>query len=85
MLSESINQYPERDEMRVMFLRESEGVYTFGSKRVYIKIDKGEMLSCRVGGGFISIHEFIRQQTPIELKKLEQRRHNVIDRFRDKI
>ena len=60
MLSQTINSYPERNEMKIMFLRESEGVYTFGSKRVYIKIDKGQILSCRVGGGFISVHDFIR-------------------------
>ena len=39
MLSQTINSYPERNEMKIMFLRESEGVYTCGSKRVYIKID----------------------------------------------
>ena len=60
MLSQTINSYPERNEMKIMFLRESEGVYTFGSKRVYIKIDKGQILCCRVGGGFISVHDFIR-------------------------
>ena len=26
-LSQFINKYPERDRMRIMFLRESEGVY----------------------------------------------------------
>jgi hypothetical protein len=38
-LSRFINRYPERDRMKIMFLRESEGVYQFGSKRVYIKIE----------------------------------------------
>lgn len=31
--------YPEREKMKILFLRESEGVYTFGSKRIYLKID----------------------------------------------
>ena len=45
--------------MKIMFLRESEGVYKFGSKRVYVKIEKGEAIMVRVGGGFMHIDEFI--------------------------
>ena len=37
-----INRYPERDNLKILFLRESEGVYKFGQKRVYIKIEKGD-------------------------------------------
>jgi hypothetical protein len=40
-LGKFINEYPERDRMNILFLRESEGVYQFGQKRVYIKIEKG--------------------------------------------
>ena len=39
-LGEFLNQYPEQSHLKIMFLRESEGVYFFGSKRVYIKIGK---------------------------------------------
>ena len=46
-----------------MFLRESEGVYFFGQKRVYIKIERGNQIMVRVGGGYISIDEFIEQYT----------------------
>ena len=34
--------YPEKEKLKIMFLRETEGVYKFGSKRVYLKIEKGE-------------------------------------------
>jgi hypothetical protein len=37
-----INTYPEREKLKILFLRESEGVYQFGQKRVYIKIEKGD-------------------------------------------
>jgi len=37
-----INKYPEREKLKILFLRESEGVYKFGQKRVYIKIEKGD-------------------------------------------
>lgn len=42
MLGKALNAYPEKDKMRILFLRESEGVYHFGSRRVYIKIGKGD-------------------------------------------
>ena len=58
-LSRFINRYPERDRMKIMFLRESEGVYQFGSKRVYIKIEQGNQLYVRVGGGYMMIKDFI--------------------------
>ena len=50
--------------MKIMFLRESEGVYQFGQKRVYIKVEKGNQLLVRVGGGFMHIEEFIEMYTP---------------------
>ena len=57
-LAEYINNYPDRSKLKIMFMRESEGVYQFGSKRVYVKSDKDNIL-VRVGGGFLSIDEFI--------------------------
>ena len=39
-------------------MRESEGVYKFGSKRVFVKVDRGT-IQIRVGGGYLSIDEFI--------------------------
>ena len=62
-----------------MFLRESEGVYQFGQKRVYVKIEKGEQIFVRVGGGFMHIDEFINQYTPMEVEKIERR--DVLARF----
>lgn len=41
-ISNFINDYPERDSLKILFLRESEGVYRFGSRRVFIKIGKGK-------------------------------------------
>jgi len=65
-LGNFINKYPERKKMGIMFLRESEGVYQFGSKRVYVKVEKGEKILVRVGGGYMSIQEFIDKYTPEE-------------------
>ena len=62
--------------MRIMFLRESEGVYQFGQKRVYIKVEKGEKILVRVGGGYLSIEEFIKTYTHEEIEKIS--RKNVV-------
>ena len=65
-----MNRYPERKKMKIMFLRESEGVYQFGQKRVYIKVEKGEKILVRVGGGFMHISDFIQQYTEDEVDKI---------------
>ena len=41
-LGNYLNKYPEKKKMNIMFLRESEGVYQFGQKRVYVKVEKGD-------------------------------------------
>ena len=38
-LAEYINNYPERAKLKIMFMRESEGIYQFGTKRVYVRVD----------------------------------------------
>ena len=77
-----MNKYPEKADLKIMFLRESEGVYFFGQKRVYIKIERGNQIMVRVGGGYIGIDEFIYKYTQTETEKIS--RHNVIDRFTNK-
>jgi hypothetical protein len=91
-LAEYINNYPERQKLKIMFMRESEGIYQFGTKRIYVKVEKDRInsknLSCkcsivRVGGGFLSIDEFLDQYTPAELEKLE--RNNPLKKFSEKL
>ena len=71
-LAEYINNYPDQKKLKIMFMRESEGVYQFGTKRVCVKCVK-EKIEIRVGGGFLSIDEFLDQYTPVELEKLERK------------
>jgi len=63
-------------------MRESEGVYVFGSRKIAIKVDKSG-IKIRVGGGFLSIDEFLDQYTPAELEKLE--RKDPLKRFAEKV
>lgn len=81
-LASYVNQFPERNKLKIMFLRESEGVYLFGQKRVYVKIEKGGQIFCRVGGGYMHINDFIVQYTPVEVEKISRR--NVAERFANK-
>jgi len=69
--------------MGIMFIRESEGVYKFGQKRIYVKVEKGDKIFVRVGGGFMSIEEFIYQYTPEETDKIMRR--DVTARFSNKL
>ena len=81
-LAEFINNYPERSKLKIMFMRESEGVYSFGTKKVAVKVEK-DSIKIRVGGGYLSIDEFLDQYTPVELERLE--RKDPLKRFNEKI
>ena len=82
-VAEYINSYPDRNKLKIMFMRESEGVYEFGSKRVNVRIEKGGKIKIRVGGGYLSIDEFLDQFTPAELEKLE--RKDPLKRFSERM
>lgn len=71
-LAEFLNSYPERERMKIMFLRESEGVYQFGQRRVYIKVEKAGDIFVRVGGGFMHVKEFLEEFTDREVDKLHR-------------
>lgn len=72
-LANYLNNYSDRHKMKIIFLRESEGVYTFGRRRVHIKVEKANQIYVRVGGGYIHVKEFIEKYTPIEMRELERK------------
>ena len=71
-LAEYINNYPDRQKLKIMFMRESEGTYQFGTKRVMVRCVR-DKIEIRVGGGYLSLDEFLDQYTPAELEKLERK------------
>lgn len=81
-LAEYINNYPDRQKLKIMFMRESEGVYEFGQRRVMVKVERGK-IQIKVGGGYLSIDEFLDQYTPVELERLE--RKDPLKRFSEKV
>ena len=60
-------------DLSVFFVKEQEGVYTFGSKKMFLKHENGRIYA-RIGGGFMEIEEFIKTYTQLELEKLERKK-----------
>jgi regulator of replication initiation timing len=54
--------------IEIPFLKESEGVYSFGSKRVFIKVESGKLF-IRIGAGFLTLEEFLKIYLPLEIEK----------------
>ena len=71
-LAEFINIHPKRLLLRQLFVRQFEGVYLYGTKKVIMKIENDQLV-VRVGGGYIKIDEFLEQYTGVELEKLEKK------------
>ena len=71
-LAEYINNYPDRQKLRIIFMRESEGVYQFGTRRVFLALNNGK-LSVKTGGGWLSLDEFLDQYTQTEVLRLRER------------
>lgn len=71
-IAEWINASNDPNKLTRLFIRERDGVYQFGSKRVYVKAE-GDRVFIRVGGGFLTLDEFLRIHVPIELEKMAVR------------
>lgn len=80
-LSEFINSLNDPSRLINLFVRESEGVYLFGNKKVYLKgsvlfyyffqVEQDRIL-IRTGGGFMGIEEFMDVFAPGEIEKFAQ-------------
>ena len=81
-LGDYINNYPDKKKLKILFMRESEGVYQFGTRRVNVRVERGKIM-IKVGGGYLSIDEFLDQYTPAELTALE--RQDPLMRFSSKV
>ena len=66
-LADFLNNFYDKGKLQVMFIRLQPGIYSFGSKKVCIKVDNGK-INIRVGGGYLRINEFIDKYTTIELQ-----------------
>jgi hypothetical protein len=71
-LAEWINASNDPNRLTKLFIRERDGVYQFGTKRVYVKME-GDKVFIRVGGGFLTLEEFLRIHVPVELERMAQK------------
>ena len=81
-MADYVNNFPDRSKLKIAFMRESSGIYQYGSKRINVRVENGKIL-IRVGGGYLGIDEFLDQHQPVELEKLE--RKDPLKRFSEKI
>jgi len=80
-LAEFINTHPGRTNFKVMFTRESEGLYRFGTmKKVGIKLDK-KQLRANVGKEYLSIEKFLDKYGETEFWNLKNKDPNMTGRI----
>ena len=76
--------------MENQFVRITEGVYSFGSKKVSVTIKNGSLV-CRVGGGYMMIDQFLEfvfkqdseKTSPISSPFATHRRPQTLSEFPD--
>ena len=51
-LAKYINNFPDRQKLKIMFMRDSEGVCQFGTKRIAVRVEK-DRINIRLGGGYL--------------------------------
>lgn len=51
--------------------RLGDGFYIFGTRKIFVKLMNGKLV-VRVGGGFMSIEEFLEQYAEMEYQKVQQ-------------
>ena len=64
-LAEFINKCSPQKKMKCLFVRLGDGTYNYFKKQVIMKCVEDNLI-IRVGGGFMSIDEFIDQYNPLE-------------------
>lgn len=58
-LAHYVNKLPLKMRSKLKFERESQGVYRYHRKRVFMKIE-GDSIIIRVGGGYLTMDEFVQ-------------------------
>ena len=71
MIDQEIAKYMNKYKCPIMFRKIGEGMYMFGTKKVFAKI-MNDRLVIRVGGGYMMIDQFLSTYTEPELKKLNE-------------
>jgi hypothetical protein len=67
-LADYLNRY---SDLPVEFKREEPGVYLFGTRKVIVRLEQGRIV-VRVGGGYMTLEEFVEVYSPLEVQKLSE-------------
>lgn len=71
LVDELIAKYINDMQVPLPVKRLGDGNYLFGTKKIYAKIMNGKLV-IRVGGGFMSIEEFLEAYADFEIQKVHQ-------------
>ena len=77
-INKKLEEYMLNSSLPIKFVRVGEGVYTFGSKKVYVKMLNGRLI-IRIGGGYMFIEQFIKMYANHETNQLKQSKENQIE------
>ena len=76
-LAEYINNCQSHSKASLFFVKEpQEGVYTYGRRRLFIKVSENDQVIVRVGGGYETIDRFIENHCPFEVRKRQKTHFN---------
>jgi hypothetical protein len=78
LVDELLAKYINMTKCPVPIKRLGNGYYLFGTKKIYAKIMNGKLV-IRVGGGFMTIEEFIDNYSDAEMLKVKNADNNSVD------
>lgn len=65
----------------IMFVRLQPGIYSFGSKKVCVKVENHK-INIRIGGGYMAIDEFLEKYTVMEQERATRREDAAMEKVR---
>lgn len=78
-LSDYVNTRPSA--IKVQFDREDHGIYNFGTKKIFVKLEQGKLL-IRVGGGYMQVEDFVKLYSPVELERFSNAKKEQAQKIR---
>ena len=70
LVDELVAKYINEMQCPLPVKRLGDGFYLFGTKKIFARIMNGKLV-IRVGGGFMSIEEFIKTYSDFEVQKVQ--------------
>ena len=80
-LSDYINT--RKTGLKVPFEKKDQGLYSFGTKKIYIKLEQGKLV-IRVGGGYMQVDDFVQLYSAVELERFANLKKEQANNIRKK-